>query len=84
MGVSRKAIMDFLGYMFGASSVVMVDSDEGEFKGVARHVCFDGKGIMLLNKRVINVDYGINAEVFFCDRCRKLIVCKDSITDVSM
>ena len=77
---SKKSILDYLGYFAGTQDLEVVS----EFDTVrARHICRGyKKEIVLLNKDIIPVptsNGNICVEVFFCPRCRKLLVNSQSL-----
>lgn len=80
-GVSptKKSIKDYIGLFLGASSIEMVDDFDTPR---TRHICHGGRVISLLGKNVVPVPTTkgiINAEVFVCPNCKKVIVNSSSI-----
>ena len=71
---NRRSIVDYINFCLQASECVSADEFE---VARTRHICKGTKQIILLDKEVVPVytDRGIvNVEVFFCPRCRKLII----------
>lgn len=80
-GVSptKKSIKDYIGLFLGASSIEMVDEFDTPR---TRHICQGGRVVSLLGKNVVPVPTTkgiINAEVFVCPNCKKVIVNGSSI-----
>lgn len=76
---TKRSITDYLILYSGCSDIETVDY----FDTVrTRHICNGIKQIVLLDQTIIPVPTNkgvINVGVFFCNRCRKLIVDKSSM-----
>lgn len=77
--VTKKDILYYLQNMMQPREVEqVVEFDTGR----TRHICTGYKEIVLLDKQIIQVPTGngvVCVEVFFCPRCRKLLVNSQSL-----
>ena len=76
---TKQSIKNYIAMYSNCSDIEMVDSFE-TLK--ARHVCPGTNMVILLDKMYIPVPTSrgmVNVETFFCQRCRKLIVNKESM-----
>lgn len=79
---TKKDILQFILQSTQASEIVQVDDFESS---VAKHICSGGNSIQQLQKFTysLQTESGIvNIEYFFCNRCRKCIVDKNSIEPI--
>lgn len=79
IAVSKTQILDYLRNFAGTPNVEVVSDFDTQ---QARHICEGTKEIVLLNKDVIPVptsNGSLGVEVFFCPRCRKLLVNSGSL-----
>lgn len=77
--VTKKDILSYLQNYSGAIEMEQVS----EFDTVkTRHICKGYKEIVLLDKQIIQVPTSngfVGVEVFFCPRCRKLLINSQSL-----
>ena len=76
---TKQSIKNYLAMYFNCSDMELV---EGFDTLRTRHICQGSNQIVLLNKFCIPVPTSrgmIAVETFFCQRCRKLIVNKESL-----
>lgn len=82
MGISptKQSIKNYLTMVTGCSCIEEVDMFDTQR---TRHICPGSGYISILDSGVIPVQTSrgiVNAEIFFCPNCYKLIVNKDSLT----
>jgi len=78
--VTKHDILNFIKMNMQTQDIVQVESFENV---VQRHICQGGKTIDILKEFVyplqVDIDQIINIKYFYCPKCRKCIVSKESI-----
>lgn len=81
MAVTRRDLIDYMKSMFNTNNVVVLDEFETRR---TRHICHGFNEISILEMGTSNVtlpDYSsVNINYFFCRRCGKLFLEKNSLT----
>lgn len=81
MAVTRRDLIDYMKAMFNTNNVVVLDEFETRR---TRHICHGFNEISILGMGTANVtlpDYSaVNVNYFFCRRCGKLFLEKNSLT----